>query len=144
MSDQFVSMDVVLANGDLKTIDADSDLFWAMQGAGHNYGIVTSVTSKVYDIEHRDWAIETLVFSGEKIEEVYEAANTHLVKGGEQDLDVVNWSYWLNDPDLDHEKVRTLNPVLCELQPNNLACHRVLYHPRRGQKRRRETHKTLP
>ena len=105
MSDQFVSMDVVLANGELETIDAGSDLFWAMQGAGHNFGIVTSVTSKVYDIKHRDWAIETLVFSGDKIEEVYEAANKHFVKEGKQDVDVVNWSYWLNDPELDSENV---------------------------------------
>ena len=105
MTDQFVSIDVVLASGELETIDASSDLFWAMQGAGHNFGIVTSVTSKVYDIKHRDWAIETLVFSGDKIEEVYKAANKHFVKEGKQDVDVVNWSYWLNDPELDSENV---------------------------------------
>src|SRR5690242_11530578 len=44
IADQFLSMNIVLANGDLKTIDSKSDLWWAMQGAGHNFGIVTSVS----------------------------------------------------------------------------------------------------
>jgi FAD/FMN-containing dehydrogenase len=99
-------MNVVLANGDLKTIDANSDLWWAMQGAGHNFGIVTSVTSKIYDIVHTDWAIETIFFSGDKVEAVYEAANEYIVRNGNQSADIHNWSYWQNDASLDTEKVR--------------------------------------
>lgn len=113
MADQLVSMDVVLADGSLKTIDADSDLWWAMNGAGHNFGIVTSVTAKIYDIQHRDWAIETLIFSGDKVEVVYKAANEHLLKP----LEVINWSYWLNNPDADPDKesfepMSPLSPIL--------------------------------
>lgn len=104
VADQFVSMNVVLADGSLQTIDASSDLWWAMKGAGHNFGIVTSLTSKIYDIEHTDWAIETLIFSGDKVEAVYQAANDHFVKNGSQDVDVINWSYWLNIPGVDPEK----------------------------------------
>ncbi|KAJ4176214.1 hypothetical protein NW755_014541 [Fusarium falciforme] len=63
-----------------------------------NFGIVTSVTAKIYDIEHRDWAIETLVFSGDQVGEVYQAANEHLL---------INWSYWLNNPDADPN-----NPII--------------------------------
>lgn len=107
VSDQFVSMNVVLANGAKKTIDASSDLWWAMKGAGHNFGIVTSVTSKVYEIEHRDWAIETLTFSGDKVEAVYETANEYLIKNGTQSADIMNWSYWMNNPDVDSN-----NPVI--------------------------------
>ncbi|KAJ5779442.1 hypothetical protein N7457_007162 [Penicillium paradoxum] len=107
VSDQFISMDVVLADGTLNTIDANSDLWWAMKGAGHNFGIVTSLTSKTYDIEHSDWAIETLTFSGDKVEAVYEAANEYLVKNGTQSPDIMNWSYWMNSPDVDSS-----NPVI--------------------------------
>ncbi|KAL4865193.1 hypothetical protein BDV12DRAFT_200385 [Aspergillus spectabilis] len=109
VADHFVSARVVLADGMLKKIDADSDpdLWWAIGGAGHNFGIVTSVTTKVYDIEHCDWAIETLIFSGDKVEAVYEAANKHLLKNGTQSADLINWSYWLNIPDVD-----PINPVI--------------------------------
>jgi FAD/FMN-containing dehydrogenase len=80
IADQILSMNVVLADGSLQTIDQTSDLFWAMKGAGQNFGIVTSVTAKIYDIQYRDWAIETLVFSGGQVGKVYQAANDHLLR----------------------------------------------------------------
>ncbi|KAJ5500217.1 FAD linked oxidase N-terminal [Penicillium expansum] len=107
VSDQFVSMKVVLANGTLKTINKNSDLWWAMKGAGHNFGIVTSLTSKIYDIVHSDWAIETITLSGDKVEAAYEVANEYLLKNGTQPADLINWSYWMNIPDLD-----ATNPVI--------------------------------
>ncbi|KAJ5288923.1 hypothetical protein N7478_001953 [Penicillium angulare] len=107
VADQFVSMRVVLADGTLTTIDANSDLWWAMKGAGHNFGIVTSLTSKIYDIEHTNWAIETIIFSGDKVEAVYQAANEYLLKNGTQPADLSNWSYWMNDADSDPN-----NPVI--------------------------------
>lgn len=107
VADQFVSMNVVLADGTLTTIDADSELWWAMKGAGHNFGIVTSLTSKIYDIEHSDWAIETITFSGDKVEAVYQAANDHLIKNGTQPAGLINWSYWMNDATSDPN-----NPVI--------------------------------
>ncbi|RBA11834.1 hypothetical protein FPRO05_14186 [Fusarium proliferatum] len=58
IADQILTMNVVLINGSFKMIDQKFDLFWTMKGAGHNFGIVISVTAKIYDIEHRDWAIE--------------------------------------------------------------------------------------
>jgi FAD/FMN-containing dehydrogenase len=109
VADQFVSMNVVLANGSLVAIDENSDLWWAMKGAGHNFGIVTSLTSKIYDVEHTDWAIETIYFSGDDVEAVYEAANDVLLKNGTQPEDVHNWSYWLNIAAFDADKV-SFNP----------------------------------
>lgn len=100
-------MNVVMPNGSLKTIDSSDELWWAMKGAGHNFGIVTSVTTKTYDIQHRDWAIETLFFSGDKVQAVYQAANDYLVQGGNQPVDIINWSYWLNIPSIDPHNVRT-------------------------------------
>lgn len=51
IADQFLLMNIVLAGGSMQTIDETSDLWWAMKGAGHNFGVVTSVTSKIYDVE---------------------------------------------------------------------------------------------
>jgi FAD/FMN-containing dehydrogenase len=108
VSDQFTSMNVVLANGDMVTINSTSDLWWGMQGAGHNFGIVTSVTTKIYDIVQPNWAIETIIFSGDKVEAIYEAANKHILQNGSQSSDIINWSYWLNDATLDTKQVRPL------------------------------------
>ncbi|KAJ4407989.1 hypothetical protein N0V91_003655 [Didymella pomorum] len=104
IADQFESMNVVTSDGKLQTIDATSDLFWAMQGAGHNFGIVTSVTSKVYDIENTDWAIETIILDGDKVEEIYKTANEVFINNGTQSTKIHNWSYWQNDLTLDIEK----------------------------------------
>ncbi|KAF4963215.1 hypothetical protein FSARC_8750 [Fusarium sarcochroum] len=71
-------MNIVLTDGTMRTIDAESDLWWAMKGAGHNLGIVTSVQSKVYDIQHRSWAFEVFAFAGDKVENIYEGLNEHL------------------------------------------------------------------
>jgi hypothetical protein len=47
--DNILSMNVVLANGSLVTITpADKDLFWALRGAGPNFGIVTSAIMKAF------------------------------------------------------------------------------------------------
>lgn len=98
--DQFVSMNVVLADGSLQTIDENSDLWWAMKGAGHNFGIVTSVTSKIYDIQHRDWAYQSFTFTGDKIEGLFEAINAHLLKNGTQPVGVVNYGFFFRDATL--------------------------------------------
>ncbi|KAK7398253.1 hypothetical protein QQX98_012366 [Neonectria punicea] len=107
IADQFESMNIVLANGTLATIDSSSELWWGIKGAGHNFGIVTSVTSKIYDVEYKDWAIEILTFKGDKVEELYNAVNKYLLKNGTQPTDVINWSYWSNDPNADAS-----NPII--------------------------------
>ncbi|KAK9369875.1 hypothetical protein V1509DRAFT_638558 [Lipomyces kononenkoae] len=103
VSDQYVSMNVVLADGTLTTIDENSDLWWAMRGAGHNFGIVTSVTSKIYDLVP-NYAIETLIFSGDNVEAVYEIANDNWLTNGTMPVDLNNWSYWYFDPTSDPDK----------------------------------------
>jgi len=101
IADQFVSMNIVLADGSLKTINQNWDLWWAMKGAGHNFGIVTSVQIKIFPRVHTTWAIETLMFTGDKVAALYQAANDHLLKNGTQPIDLINWSYWFNLPPVD-------------------------------------------
>ncbi|GAO13091.1 uncharacterized protein UV8b_03469 [Ustilaginoidea virens] len=107
VADQLVSVNMVFASGQLQTITPSCDLWWALNGAGHNFGIVTSVTAKVYDIQKADWAIETIIFSGDKVSAVYDAANKHLLQNGTQPVGVINWSYWLRDPSTDAN-----NPII--------------------------------
>lgn len=148
VSDQFVSMNVVLANGSLITVDEHSELFWAMKGAGHNFGIVTSMTSKIYDIQHPNYAMETLIFSGDQVEAVYQVANEQwLTNGKTNPVDLINWSYWYFDPTTDPDKVsadsmsaRVIRHILTVFT----ARHRNVSHPRRSKSRRRGLHETVP
>ncbi|KAM0345655.1 hypothetical protein ACHAPU_006309 [Fusarium lateritium] len=104
ITDQFESMNIVLANGTLATIDSSSELWWAVKGAGHNFGIVTSVTSKAYDVKYKNWSFEIMTFKGDKVEELYEATNKYILKDGKQPTDLINWSYWFNKPDADPDR----------------------------------------
>ena len=49
--DNFVSLEVVLATGEVIEVNADShpELFWALRGGGGNFGIVTRFTFRAYD-----------------------------------------------------------------------------------------------
>jgi alkanesulfonate monooxygenase SsuD/methylene tetrahydromethanopterin reductase-like flavin-dependent oxidoreductase (luciferase family) len=56
--DHLVSAEVVLADGSVVTASADenTDLFWAVRGAGANFGIVTSFVFEVDEIGDVGWA----------------------------------------------------------------------------------------
>lgn len=92
-----------MADGSERSVDAqsDPDLWWALRGAGHNFAIVTSVTLKIYDIRHRDWARETMVFTGDKVEQVFQTMRDAIFGDGKQAVDVVVWSYMMLIPEID-------------------------------------------
>lgn len=77
LADQLIEARMVLADGSIVTVSADAnpDLFWAIRGAGHNFGIVTSVVLKVYDQPDRDWTYTSIAYSGAFVEDVFTAAN---------------------------------------------------------------------
>ncbi|KAL2837840.1 hypothetical protein BJY01DRAFT_237701 [Aspergillus pseudoustus] len=108
VSDQYLSLRLVTANGEIIEVSPDNknkDLWWAMQGAGHNFGIVTSITSKIYDlVEDGIWAWEQLVFTHDQVEEVFELFND---LADIQPPDFLVWSYILRAPPMDPE-----NPVI--------------------------------
>ncbi|KAK3346361.1 hypothetical protein B0T25DRAFT_460893 [Lasiosphaeria hispida] len=68
-ADNLASARLVLANGSAVTVSAESspDLFWAIRGAGHNFGIVTSLEVDVYDVE-KTWTMIVLTFTQDKLE----------------------------------------------------------------------------
>jgi len=49
--DQFVSLEVVLASGEVIEVSGDDhpDLFWALRGGGGNFGVVTRFTFRAYE-----------------------------------------------------------------------------------------------
>ncbi|KAB2104140.1 hypothetical protein AG0111_0g7602 [Alternaria gaisen] len=74
--DGLVSARVVLASG--KVVEAsrttNADLFWALEGAGHNFGIVTSLEVQTYDIPS-NWTVYSLVFTTDKVEALFRLIN---------------------------------------------------------------------
>ncbi|KAI1469342.1 FAD binding domain-containing protein [Daldinia caldariorum] len=95
--DNILSLRVVTADGLLRNVTAtsDPDLFWALRGAGPNFGIVTSVTVKSYPASEEEMQAWTgsLVYGEHQLEDVVQAI---------QDLvltpDMVIFLYLLADP----------------------------------------------
>lgn len=76
-SDNLVSARVILADGTAVTASASDnpDLFWALRGAGHNFGIVTSFEVKAYDVPPTKWTVVTLIYTQDKLEDFIDAVN---------------------------------------------------------------------
>jgi len=52
MSDSLVAVEMIDGNGELITASEtnNTDLFWGMRGAGFNFGVVTSLSYRIYDL----------------------------------------------------------------------------------------------
>ncbi|KAJ7034037.1 FAD-dependent oxygenase [Mycena alexandri] len=99
MIDQLVEARVVLADGSLVTAsnEENPDLFWALRGAGHNFGIVTQVKFKVYDVpKDNQWVVAILTFTEDKLEKIIELAND--IKDGLQPVELINMIWVLRIP----------------------------------------------
>ncbi|RAL14899.1 FAD-binding oxidoreductase [Aspergillus homomorphus CBS 101889] len=106
--DQVVSLHLVTADGELLDVtasDPDPDLFWALRGAGHNFGIVTSITAKIYDVPDQGlWAHEDYTFGRANIEDVFATWNRLLPN---QPPTVVLIGFMLRNASVD-----AVNPVI--------------------------------
>jgi hypothetical protein len=74
--DNLLSVDIVLASGSLVTASKDEnpDLFWAVRGAGQNFGVVTSFTFQGYEQKNPVFA-GPLIFLPDKMPQIVEFAN---------------------------------------------------------------------
>ncbi|KAI9654001.1 MAG: hypothetical protein M1821_006862 [Bathelium mastoideum] len=74
--DQIVSMNVVLASGELTHVDASNvDLWWALRGAAPNFGIVTSAVIKAYEVPQSVAWEGAITFSDDKLGPLISAIN---------------------------------------------------------------------
>lgn len=78
LNDNMVSIRLLLANGTIieASEDSNQDLFWAVRGAGHNFGIALEATYKVYPQRNNgkhfviDWEFEV-----DQVDGIFEALN---------------------------------------------------------------------
>lgn len=90
--DNIIDMNVILADGTQKFVSATSfpDLYWAMRGAGHNFGIVTKLTYKIHDEISPTWYLTTMIFKQDKLEPVFTQLNK-LIANGTMPARVINY-----------------------------------------------------
>ena len=108
LADQLVEARMVLANGTSLTVSQNShqDLFWAIRGAGHNFGIVTEFKYKIYDVApDSTWSFEAFTFTGDKLEGLYAATNEMMET---QPPEVVNYGVLFRLPAVDAVNVSPL------------------------------------
>jgi FAD/FMN-containing dehydrogenase len=107
-ADQLISARLVLANGSVVTVNEHNnpDLFWAIRGAGHNFGIVTQAKLRIYDIEsgESEWASSGFVFTQDKLESVLAIANGWL-SGSRQPAGMTHYIVFAYNPAVDAEHV---------------------------------------
>lgn len=115
LTDNILSARVVLADGTAVTASpsVNSDLFWALRGAGHNFGIVTSVEYRIFDVEPgqgRVWAYEEYVFKQDKLEALFGWANGLLQgdTGSPRPVELSHYGHFEFRPDVDAENVSAL------------------------------------
>ncbi|KAH8819770.1 hypothetical protein F5884DRAFT_25755 [Xylogone sp. PMI_703] len=88
VSDQMISITLLIANGSVVEASeaVNPDLFWAMKGAGHNFGVVLEIALKLYDIPP-GWGDSHIItdyfFNLENLDQVVESLN--MIVDGPQD-----------------------------------------------------------
>lgn len=75
--ENLLSVKVVLADGRivLASETENQDLFWALRGAGHNFGVAVEFTYQAHDLAHNVYA-GLLLFDEDKLEEIIKFNNT--------------------------------------------------------------------
>lgn len=102
VADNLLKARVVLANGSvvIASDQSNPDLFWALRGAGHNFGIVTEVTVKIYDVPDNDiWYYENFLYTGDSVEQVF--AQLDEVRRKETPAQFQHYAVFLRLPDID-------------------------------------------
>lgn len=75
ISDSLLSVEVITGRGDLLNVSSTQhpDLFYAIKGAGFNYGVVTSLTYKIYPATNGGQAmVAQMIFPGSLNESIWQ------------------------------------------------------------------------
>ncbi|KAK8855729.1 FAD-dependent oxygenase [Apiospora arundinis] len=102
--DQIVEANLVLGDGSRIVVSEDSphaDLFWGLRGAGHNFGIVTSVKYKIYDVpEGNTWVVSKYTYTQDKLEALFGVLDS-FVADGAQPVELRHWTNFIRMPTID-------------------------------------------
>ncbi|KAL9012927.1 MAG: hypothetical protein Q9173_002348 [Seirophora scorigena] len=101
LQDNIVDVDLVLASGEIITVSEQShpDLFWGLKGAGHNFGIVTRFTIKLYESPVNDWYFAQFVFTQDKLEALVTQVNK-MMDNGTQRRELMNYFVYAWNPQI--------------------------------------------
>lgn len=112
ISDNLINLNVVLADGTSVRVNETShpDLLWAMKGAGHNFGIVTSFELKIWPREVDTWHYHNYIWTEDKLEALFTEANK-LHQDGDTPVNLaLSYNSISLNKDVDKTKVRPSSP----------------------------------
>lgn len=114
--DNFLSMNVVLANSSTLTVSEAStpDLWWGMRGAGHNFGIVTSFNLKIYKRTVDEWFYNTYIFRQDKLEPLFEIVNA-MMNNGTQPKELMNYALYSWVPSISTTEVCAISFLILNI-----------------------------
>ena len=148
--DNIIDMNVVLADGSMVTVSesCNSDLYWGMRGAGHNFGIVTSFNYKIYDQPVVTWFVETMIFTSDKLETFFELLNI-LGANGTQPVELVTYTLFAMSPEVSPTEVNVFFSAWSQrlsrcFPASNSVHHRICRHRIRSRTALRSIHGTGP
>ena len=116
IADNIMEARLILGNGSIATASASSnpDLFYAIRGAGHNFGILSEMKYRIYDVPPNDsWYYETFIFGHHQVETLFTQVNT-MMANGSQPAQLLNYAAYLRSPTQDPSNVS----LQCELIDN--------------------------
>jgi FAD/FMN-containing dehydrogenase len=125
--DSLVSAKVVTSTGEVVEAShtQNPDLFWALRGVGHNFGIVTSLVVKTYDIPS-DWTVYKLVYTGDKLEALFSLVNSFEEPGARRPAKLTLTGVFIRIPAIDAKDVSPPRPTTTR----KLTSHRPSWHTR--------------
>lgn len=103
---------MVLASGTAITVSeaATPDLWWAMRGAGHNFGVVTSFRKEIHPRPVESWYYVNYIFMQDKLEQLFEVVNKQ-INNGTQPKELITGLIYLWDPAISTTEVSFLDLV---------------------------------
>lgn len=114
--DGLVSARIVVASG--KVVEAsrakNADLFWALQGAGHQFGIVTSLEVKTYDIPS-NWTVYSIIFPADKVEALFSLINEFEEPSTERSTKLALTGVFVRIPAVDPDNVSKGPQNACQI-----------------------------
>lgn len=86
----------------------NADLFWALRGAGHNFGIVSSFVVNVYSVPST-WTVYSMIFTQDKLEALFTLINKYETSAVNRPKKLALTGVFARIPAIDADSVRPFN-----------------------------------